>query len=161
MDGVILLWGGAIILTTVGLAGLWLPALPGAPLIFVGLLLAAWAEHFAYVGTGTLVVLAIMVVLTYLVEFAASAWGAKRFGASGRAMAGASLGVVVGLFFGIPGILLGPFAGAVIGELSLQRSLPEAGRAGFGASVGLALGLAAKLALGVGMVGVFLLARFF
>jgi len=161
MDVTVVLWIGAGVLTLLGLAGLVLPALPGAPLLFMGILLAAWAEHFAYVGPGTLAVLAVMVVLTYLVEFAASAIGAKRFGASGRAMTGALLGGVIGIFLGIPGILLGPFAGAVIGELSLQRSLHAAGWAGLGATIGMALGMAAKLALGLGMVGLYLLARFF
>jgi uncharacterized protein YqgC (DUF456 family) len=53
-----LLWVISAVLVIVGLAGLALPALPGAPLIFGGLLLAAWAEHFAYVGWGTLTLLA-------------------------------------------------------------------------------------------------------
>ena len=161
MDITIVLWICSLVLTLLGLAGLLLPALPGAPLLFVGLLLAAWAENFVFVGWKTLVILGIMALLTYVVEFAASAFGVKRFGASNRAMVGATVGGVAGLFFGLPGVLLGPFVGAVIGELSLRRSLPEAGRAGIGASVGMALGVAAKLALGFGMVGVYLLARFF
>jgi hypothetical protein len=161
MDITIVLWICSLVLTLLGLAGLLLPALPGAPLLFVGLLLAAWAENFAFVGWKTLVILGIMALLTYVVEFAASAFGVKRFGASNRAMVGAMVGGVAGLFFGLPGVLLGPFVGAVIGELSLRRSLPEAGRAGIGASVGMALGVAAKLALGFGMVGIYLLARFF
>jgi uncharacterized protein YqgC (DUF456 family) len=60
----------------------------------------------------------------------------------------------------LPGLLLGPFVGAVTGELSLRRDLKTAGRAGLGASLGLALGASAKLALGFGMIGIFLLARF-
>jgi uncharacterized protein YqgC (DUF456 family) len=63
------------------------------------------------------------------------------------------------MFLGIPGILLGPFVGAVIGELSLQRSLDEASRAGFGTVVGLAMGVAGKLAIGITMIGIFLLIR--
>lgn len=156
----VLLWVIAAILVVAGLLGLVLPALPGAPLLFAGLLLAAWAEGFAYVGTGTLVVLALLALLTYAVDFAASAFGAKRFGASRRAVAGALLGALVGLFFGLPGVLLGPFVGAVIGELTAQRSLRDAGRAGVGATVGLALGAAAKLALAFSMLGIFGLARF-
>jgi uncharacterized protein YqgC (DUF456 family) len=75
-------------------------------------------------------------------------------------MIGAVLGGIVGMFLGIPGILLGPFLGAVIGELSLQRRLDEASRAGFGTVVGLAIGLAGKLAIGIAMLGLFLLKRF-
>jgi uncharacterized protein YqgC (DUF456 family) len=75
-------------------------------------------------------------------------------------MAGAVLGGIVGLFLGVPGILLGPFVGAVIGELSLQRSLNEASRSGFGTVVGLAIGVAGKLAIGIAMIGLFLVMRF-
>ncbi len=156
----ILLWVLAVVLILLGLFGFILPMLPGAPLLFAGLLLAAWAEDFVYVGGGTLAVLGVMALLTYAVDFLAGAVGAKRFGASNRAMVGAAIGAFVGLFFGLPGVLLGPFVGAVLGELSAQRNLQEAGRAGIGASLGLVLGVAAKLALGFAMLGVFLVARF-
>jgi uncharacterized protein YqgC (DUF456 family) len=155
-----LLWIFAGLLAVIGLLGLVLPVLPGAPILFAGLLLAAWADDFAYVGAQTLILLGVMALLTYVVDVAATALGAKRVGASNRAIWGAVLGGLVGLIFGLPGLLLGPFVGAAAGELSLQRDLKTAGRAGVGASLGLALGAAAKLALGFGMIGIFLLARF-
>jgi uncharacterized protein len=161
VDIAVFQWTGAFVLILLGLAGLALPVLPGAPLLFAGLLLAAWAENFVHVGLWTMVVLAIMAALTYLAEYIATALGAKRFGASNRAIMGAVLGGVAGIFLGLPGVLFGPFIGAVIGELSLQRDLREVGRAGLGASIGMVLGVAAKLALGIGMVGLFLLVRFF
>jgi uncharacterized protein YqgC (DUF456 family) len=154
------LWVAAVVLAVLGLAGLVLPAIPGAPMLFAGLVLAAWAEGFAYVGVGTLAILGALAVLTYAVDFLAGAFGAKRFGASKRGMLGALLGAVVGIFFGLPGVLLGPFVGAVLGELSTRRSLGEAGRAGFGATLGLVLGAAAKLALAFSMVGIFAVVRF-
>ncbi len=64
------------------------------------------------------------------------------------------------MFFGIIGILLGPFIGAVIGEFSSRPDLHAAGRAGVGATVGLALGAAAKLALAFAMLGLFIIMRF-
>ena len=161
MDVNLLLWIVAIPLVVLGITGLVLPAMPGAPLLFAGLVVAAWAENFAFVGWGTLGVLAVLALLTYVVDFAATAFGAKRFGASKRAIIGAVIGGVVGLFFGLPGVVVGPFAGAVIGELSAQRGLHAATRAGIGATIGLALGAAAKLALAFSMLGVFLIARFF
>ena len=103
--------------------------------------------------------MAALPALTYLVEFFASLLGVKKFGGSHRAMAGAALGGMVGIFFGIPGVLLGPFVGAVLGELSLQRGLERAGRAGLGTVVGMALGVAGKLAIGIVMVGLFVLVR--
>jgi uncharacterized protein YqgC (DUF456 family) len=69
-------------------------------------------------------------------------------------------GALLGLFFGLPGVLLGPFVGAVAGELLARRGAGVAGRAGVGAALGLAFGAAAKLALAFTMLGVFLLARF-
>lgn len=160
MDATVLLWLLAVILAVACLAGLVLPALPGVPLLFGGLLVAAWAEDFAYVGAGTLALLAALAILAYAADFAAGALGAKRFGASKRAVVGAVIGALVGLFFGLPGILLGPFLGAVIGELTAQRGLRDAGRAGMGATLGLVLGMAAKLAIAFSMLGVFALARF-
>jgi len=161
MDQPTLLWIAGLLLLITGFAGLLLPAIPGPPLLFLGLIAMAWAEDFQYVGIWTLLVLALMTVLAYFIDFAATAFGAKRFGASSRAAVGAALGTLVGLFFGIPGILLGPFLGAVVGELSLKRPIDEAGRAGVGATIGLVIGAAFKIALAFAMVGIFVLARFF
>ncbi len=155
------LWILAVLFTLVGVSGLVFPALPGAPLLFTGLFMAAWADGFAHVGTGALVLLGAMALLTYVVDFAASAVGARKFGASRRAMIGAVVGAVVGLFFGLVGVIIGPFIGAVIGELSVRLDLEAASRAGFGATIGLALGAAAKLALAFAMLGTFLIFRFF
>jgi uncharacterized protein YqgC (DUF456 family) len=160
-DQSLILWIISAILTVIGLSGLLLPIVPGAPLLFLGLLFGAWAENFRYIGVWTLLILAGMAALTYVVELAAHVLGVRKYGGSRRAMAGAVLGGIVGLFFGIPGIMLGPFLGAVLGELSLQRSLDQASRAGFGTVVGLAIGVAGKLAIGIAMVGLFLLIRLF
>ena len=151
----------AIILVGIGLAGVVLPAIPGPPLLFAGLFLAAWMEDFVYVGKWTLVILAFLALLTYGVDFWAAMFGAKRFGASKRAIVGALIGTIVGLFLGFPGVLFGPFVGAVIGELSARRNLEDAARAGFGATIGLVLGVALKVALALSMIGVFAVARFF
>ncbi len=146
-------------LALVGLVGLALPVMPGAPMLFVGLVLIAWAEDFAFVGTGTLVILAVLALLTYAVDLIAGAFGVRRFGASARAMVGATVGAVVGLFFGFVGIVIGPFIGAGIGELSTGQSLHAAGKAGIGATIGLVIGVAAKLTLAFAMVGIFALMR--
>lgn len=154
------LWTLAGALMLVGLAGLVLPALPGAPLLFIGILVAAWIDRFAYIGLGTLSAILILMMLAIAADFAAGAFGARRYGASRRSVLGATIGAVVGIFFGIPGVLLGPFVGAVIGELTVRRDLAAAGRAGVGATIGLALGTAAKLALGFTMIGIAAVVRF-
>jgi uncharacterized protein YqgC (DUF456 family) len=154
-----LLWLLAALLIVVGFAGLILPAVPGIPLVFAGLVLLAWAENFAFVGWITLAALGVLALLSYGVDLLATALGAKRFGASPRAVAGAALGVVAGLFFGLPGIVLGPFVGAVIGEFSRQASARAAVQAGLGAMLGLLFGALLKIALAFTMVGVFVLDR--
>jgi hypothetical protein len=151
----------ALLLVALGLVGLLLPVLPGMPLLLAGLVVAAWAEGFQEVGVRTLAGIAVLGALGFFIDFAAGAFGAKRFGASKAGIAGAAAGALLGLFFGLPGVLLGPFAGAVAGELLVARRTPgAAGRAGVGATLGLAFGAAAKLALGFAMLGLFLLARF-
>lgn len=160
MDSAILLWLLAAVLIVAGIAGMLLPMLPGAPLLLGGLFLAAWIEDFAHVGYGTLSVLLVLAILTYVIDFIASLLGAKHFGASNRAVIGAGLGALFGLLLGFVGIVVGPFVGAVLGELSHQRSLHAAGMAGLGTTIGLLLGTAVKLALGLSMIGIFLLMRF-
>jgi uncharacterized protein YqgC (DUF456 family) len=160
VDASLLLWILAALLVAAGFAGLVLPALPGAPLLFLGIVCAAWAEEFRSVGWGWLTLIGALALLSYPIDLAAGAFGAKRFGASRRAIVGAALGALVGLFFGLPGILLGPFAGAALAELAERRDLRQAGRSGIGATLGLALGVAAKLALAFAMVGIFVSVRF-
>jgi len=160
METVVALWLLGAVLVVLGIAGMLLPALPGPVLMFAGFVVAAWAEGFEFVGYGTLAILAILTLLAYLVDFIAGAMGAKHFGASSKAALGAAIGAVVGMFFGFLGILVGPFVGAVLGELTERDDLHAAGRAGVGATVGLLLGTAAKMALAFMMVGLFLVARF-
>lgn len=163
MDATQLWYTLAVLLVLVGLAGTVLPALPGIPLVFAGMLLAAWAGGFEYVGAATLVVLGILTLLSLLVDFWATAMGARRVGASGKALAGAVIGTFAGMFFGIIGIFAGPFAGAVAGELLHLRSLDRRGigraaKVGAGTWFGVVVAVALKLTLAFAMIGTFLLA---
>ena len=155
-----LLWVFAVLLVVVGLAGILLPALPGTALIFAGLLLAAWADGFTRVGAVTLVVIGVIGAATYFIDMAAAALGARHLGASPRAMAGAALGTIAGLFFGLPGLIIGPFAGAVLGELSLNRDMARAGKAGVAAWIGFAVGMAVKVGMAFLMIAIFVAAMF-
>jgi uncharacterized protein YqgC (DUF456 family) len=150
----------AIILVIAGLAGIVMPGLPGPILIFAGLVLAAWSDGFARVGVFTLVVIGALTVATYVIDIAVMAMGMKHLGATKRAMAGAAIGTLAGLFFGLPGLVVGPFAGAVLGELTARSDMRQASRAGAAAWIGFLLGTAAKVGLAFVMVGVFLAAWF-
>ena len=145
----------AVLFVVVGLFGTVLPAIPGVVLIFAGLLLAAWADGFAHVGTVGLVIIGTLAVLSFVVDFLASLLGAKRLGASPQALVGATVGGLVGLFFGIPGLVLGPFVGAVLGEYLARRSLRQAGKVGLGTWLGLLFAAVAKVMLAVLMIVTF------
>jgi uncharacterized protein YqgC (DUF456 family) len=156
-ENVFLLLGGALVV--IGIIGTVMPALPGAPVVFVGLLIAAWAEGFQKVGWFTLAILAILTILSFGVELLASSLGAKRVGASWAALFCAAVGAIVGLFFGLPGFILGPFVGAVAGEYAARRNWRQASRVGLGTWIGMLLGIAGKLTLVFTMVGIFLTAH--
>lgn len=153
----------AALLVIAGLLGTVLPALPGLPLVFGGMLLAAWADGFANVPVWVLVLLGLLTLLSIAIDFWATALGAKRVGASRKAVGGAMLGTLVGLFLGPIGLLLGPFAGALAGELWHRRSVHhahvgQAAKIGFGTWVGILLGTALKIGLAFAMLGLFALA---
>lgn len=155
MDWTIFWWILAALIVISGLIGVVVPALPGIPIMLAGLVLAAWSTGFEPVGWGTIGVLAALTALSVLIDFLAAAFGAKRQGASPRAFWGATLGAVAGLFFGLIGVVLGPFIGAVAAELTSGRGAQQAGRSGYGVWVGLVLGTAAKLAIAFLMLGIF------
>ena len=156
----IFLWILSVTLVAAGFAGTILPALPGVPLVFFGLVTASWIDGFQRVGWPVLVVLALLTGASLLIDLLISAKGAQKMGAGRAAVLGALMGTVVGLFFGLPGLLLGPFIGAFAGEYLVRRDLARAGKAGFGTWLGLLGGIVVKLALSVAMVGLFLVAYF-
>jgi uncharacterized protein YqgC (DUF456 family) len=154
------MWVLAVLLVMGGVAGSVLPALPGVPLVFAGLLVAAWADDFQRVSWITLTFLGVLTVLSFAIDLAATALGAKRVGATKLAIVGAALGTLGGLFFGLPGLLVGPFAGAVAGELLSHGEFQQAAKAGMATWLGLLFGTLVKLALVFTMIGIFALAWF-
>lgn len=151
-------WLLAILMIFAGIAGTILPALPGPPLVFGGLLLAAWIDGFQKVGVATMVVLGVVTLVAAVVDLVAGVYGAKRVGASRAALVGASLGTVLGLFFGVPGLVFGPFAGALVGELLARGNASRAGLVAAATWIGLAIAVAIKLALVFAMIGLFVIA---
>ena len=150
----------AVILILVGIAGVILPALPGLPLVFIGMLLAAWAGDFQQIGWVTLVVLGLLTLLSVAVDFFATLVGAKRVGASKKALWGAVLGTFVGIFFGPIGLFAGPFVGALLGELWHGKEIGQATKVGLGTWLGIGLGIVLKLGVAFAMLGLFAFAWF-
>ncbi len=150
-----LFWLLAGLLVAAGIAGTVVPVLPGAPLVFLGLLTAAWIDGFARVGWATLTLLALLALGAYAIDLWATHRGIRRAGASGWALLGATLGGLAGIFFALPGLILGPFVGAFVGEYLARRDLRQAGRAGLGAWLSMLLASVGRLAIIILMLGLF------
>jgi uncharacterized protein YqgC (DUF456 family) len=147
----------ALVVMCIGLAGSILPGLPSTPIV-----LAAAIGHRLYFGqaSASYWIIGILVGLTLLslaVDYIASMVGAKQLGASSRGVFGAVVGAVIGLFFSLPGILFGPFLGALVFELAGRREFKDAARAGLGATLGLLAGAVGKLLCCLLMMGLFTL----
>ena len=158
MDWNIVWYTLAGILIVAGFVASILPNLPGIPVMFGGMLLAAWVGHFDKIPVWVIVILAVLAAFSVVFDFLAGTWGAKRYGASGWAVAGAFIGTIIGLFFNIPGLLLGPFIGAVLGQLIAGSHIKHAAKVGVGTWIGLLVGTAIKLAVAFMMLGTFALA---
>jgi uncharacterized protein YqgC (DUF456 family) len=155
-----LLFVAAAVAVLLGLAGIVLPLLPGTPLLFGGLWLAAWLDGFSKVSVGTVVVLGLMAAIAWAVDYLAAALGAQRAGASRLAIAGAVGGSLLGLVAGLPGLVIGPIAGAMFGEWLARRDPAGATKAGLAAGLGFVIAIAAKLGIALSMLGVFAFAWF-
>jgi uncharacterized protein YqgC (DUF456 family) len=136
------------VLVLIGFAGSILPVIPGPPISWAGFLLLRWTDNVNRRAEGyenTLWILLFVVVLVTVLDYVVPVVGTKRFGGSKRGVWGASIGVVAGLFFGPLGIIIGPFLGAYIGEISSGKKDREALRAAWGSFVGFLTGVGLKL----------------
>jgi uncharacterized protein YqgC (DUF456 family) len=150
----------AVALIIGGVVGAVLPILPGPPMIFGGIWLAAAVDEYRHLGWVWLVAIGIVAALGVAVDFISGSLGAKKIGASPRALWGAGIGTTIGMFFGLPGLLIGPFAGAVAGELWSGKSILRSAHVGVSTWFGMLLGIVAKVVLSflmIGMAGVALL----
>jgi uncharacterized protein YqgC (DUF456 family) len=152
-------WAGlllALLVMLAGVAGSIVPALPGPPLVLAAALVhKLWFGAASASGTVLWVMTALM-LLSLALDFAASLVGARKLGATWRGVLGATVGGIVGLFFGPLALILGPFVGAMLFELLGGRDFKEAGRAGLGAVLGFLAGALGKVACAVAMTGLFL-----
>jgi len=145
MDITLAVLGALLVL--IGFGGSFLPVLPGPPISWAGFLLLKWTSYVDGNQEGysnVLWILLFIVVVVTLLDYLVPIWGTKKYGGSKRGVWGATIGVVVGLFFGPPGIIIGPFLGAYIGEVSLGKQNKEALRAAWGSFVGFLLGVGLK-----------------
>lgn len=153
-------WTISSLLLGVGFLGAWLPGLPGLPVMAAGALVGKlWLPGILSWWTVALFILAALVGL--VLDFLVTVYASRKAGATRAGTVGALLGGIIGLFFSLPGLLLGPFLGAVLAEgLISRRRLGEAMRAGVGAGLGFLAGTLGKGLLAVGLVLLFLIDAF-
>lgn len=153
-----LLWVLTAGLIILGVLGTVLPVLPGTALVLAGVILGAWIDDFARVSVGTVVLIGVLAVLAWVLEWVAGLLGAKQAGASRQALVGAAIGTVLGLAMGLVGVLFMPLLGAAAGEFLARRDQNRAMRVGLATWFGLLAGMLAKVVLAFTMVGVFIAA---
>ncbi len=152
-----LVWFLVIVLLIVGLAGTFIPVIPGAPII-----LAAAVIHKIFLpeflSGWTLAGMAVLAAGATVLDMAATIGGAKWYGATSWGILGSGIGAIVGLFFAVPGILLGAVLGAILGEMIFaKKPLKAAAKAGLGAGLGLLASVAGRAAICVLMIAVFVI----
>ncbi len=144
-----------LLVMLIGLVGCMLPGMPGTPLVLV-----AAVAHRLYFGAASandtvLIILTALTILAQLFDFFAGMLGAKKLGATRRGVWGAILGGMAGIFFGLPGIIIGPFVGAVLFEMLGGREFKKSAKAGAGTLLGLLLGVMGKFTICVVMIALF------
>ncbi len=146
-----------LLIMLLGAVGTFLPFLPGTPIIFTAALGYAIYEGFKEITVVVLIVLFVLMAVTFAVDYFAGAVGAKKYGASKYGTWGSFLGGIIGvLFLNIPGLIVGPFIGAVAGEMFNGQSFNSAFRVGLGTMVGLAGGAVLKFVFAIAMIAVYL-----
>ena len=154
----VLLWLLSVALILVGVAGTVLPALPGTLLVLAGIVLGAWIDDFSRVGWPALVLVSVLALIAWALDYVAAVLGARRAGASRQAVIGAALGTVAGLFMGLVGVLFMPLLGATLGEWLARRDHGRALHVGVATWLGLMAALVSKVVIAFMMIGVFIVA---
>ncbi len=157
MIGAILIILCTALLMIMGLMGSILPLLPGSPLILLGAFLYAWYTGFQLITWKVLFFLGLLTLFSQILDYLASIYGAKKFGASRLGMVGALAGGIIGTFLGgIPGAVVGPILGAISLEMVQGTDFRSAFKIGWGTLLGFLGGVIGKLIVAIMMIGIFL-----
>lgn len=144
-------------LMVAGLAGTFLPLVPGLPLIYLAFLVYGFFAGWIDYGFNFMLVWGIITLLLMFLDYYTGALGAKKYGASPAGIWGAIIGGFLGvIFLGFPGIIAGPFLGAFVGELLSGKTHTSALRSSWGTLMGYLAGSLFKVIIGLIMIGSFI-----
>jgi uncharacterized protein len=150
-------WLFTIVVFAIGLLGTVLPFLPGTTIILAGAIVhRIMLGPEKSVGWVCISILVLLTLLSHGLDFLGGYWGAKYFGATRWGTFGAVAGALIGLFFGIIGLFVGPVIGALAGEFIAGKRMVDAGKAGWGSLLGNLGGMCAKLVIALVMIVLFL-----
>lgn len=133
-----------IILCIVGIAGILLPFLPGPPIAYVGVILQQlrdpnpFTSKFLWIWAG-------IVVLTIVLDYFIPIWGTKKFGGTKYGVWGCTIGFLAAFWMGPWGVIIGPLAGAFIGEYLANQHSQQAFKSALGSFTGFLLGSFLKM----------------
>jgi hypothetical protein len=152
VEGLLITLG--LLLLAAGVLGAFIPVLPGPPLSFAGLLLIHLTPGYSF-SANLLITFGALAVIITIIDFVLPVYGTRKTGGTKRGIYGAAIGLMVGIFFFPPaGIIVGPFVGALIAELSNNKDLGPATRAAFGSLLGLLAGALLKFAYSFAVIWV-------
>jgi len=140
-----------ILLVLAGIAGSLLPLLPGPPVAYAGLLIQQFRDPAPF-GTEFLVIWAVIVIVILLLDYIIPVWGTKKYGGTKYGMWGCTLGFLAAFWIGPWGVIIGPFAGAFIGEMIARNDSSQALKAAWGSFVGFLFGSLLKIVSCFGML---------
>lgn len=146
------------LLMFIGVLGSFLPVLPGPPISWAGLLLLYLTKAVPDNWTMLIITLIIAIVAVVL-DYVIPAMGTKKFGGSKKGMIGTTVGLLVAIFvpvFGVFGIIIWPFIGALVGELMNKADSKTATKAAFGSFLGFLTGTFLKFLIAIIYLGIFI-----
>ncbi|MBL6838868.1 MAG: DUF456 domain-containing protein [Puniceicoccaceae bacterium] len=141
-----------------GLVGSLLPVVPGSFIVWLGVIVhRLWMGADASVTWKIVILTGILTLFGQIVDFLMGIWGARKFGASWKGAVGAFVGAFVGFLVPPPlfWLIVGPIAGAVVGELAAGRTFREGGKAGVGTVVGGIIAFALKFGISMCVIALF------
>ncbi len=145
LDVVLLIFG--IILQILGILGGILPVIPGPPLSYAGLILLHFTSYAEF-SPRFLIIFGVLAAVITVLDYVLPVWGTRKYGGTSRGVWGATIGLIIGLFFFPPfGIVIGPFVGALLGEMTTGVEFVKSLRSAFGSFIGFLFGTVMKLAV--------------
>jgi uncharacterized protein YqgC (DUF456 family) len=149
MDTFLIVMG--IILLLAGIAGCIIPFLPGPPLAYGSLILMQISSYQPF-SEKFLLIWALVTIAVVIADYYIPIWGTQKFGGTKGGVWGATIGLILGIFFFPPvGLIAGPFIGAFIGEMINNQDSNKAFRSAIGSFIGFVAGTLMKLGISIVM----------